>query len=79
MYSSGYVPPQPPVERKRRSERNAAAGMPVSPQAAGPDTMSSVRTAAANPVNHAQRVPSGAQRAYQPYVGQGIPAVRQQG
>ena len=79
MYSSGYVPPQPPVERKRRSERNAAAGMPFAPQAAGPDTMSSVRTAAANPVNHAQRVPSGAQRAYQPYVGQGIPAVRQQG
>lgn len=79
MYSSGYVPPKPPVERKRRSERNAAAGMPVSPQAAGPDNMSSVRTAAANPVSHAQRVPSGAQRAYQPYAGQGIPAVRQQG
>ena len=78
MYSSGYVPPQPPVERKRRSERNAAAGMPVAPQAAGAD-MSSARTAAANPISHAQRVPSGAQRAYQPYAGQGIPAVRQQG
>ena len=72
MYSSGYVPPQPPTERKRRSERNAAAGMPVTPRAAGAD-MSSARTASANAANMAQRMPSGAQRAYQPYAGQGAP------
>ena len=72
MYSSGYVPPQPPTERKRRSERNAAAGMPVAPRAAGAD-MSSARTASANAANMAQRMPSGAQRAYQPYAGQGAP------
>ena len=72
MYSSGYVPPQLPTERKRRSERNAAAGMPVTPRAAGAD-MSSARTASANAANMAQRMPSGAQRAYQPYAGQGAP------
>ena len=72
MYSSGYVPPQPPTERKRRSERNAAAGMPVTPRAAGAD-MSSARTASANAANMAQRMPSGAQRAYQPYAAQGAP------
>ena len=70
MYSSGYVPPQPPTERKLRSERNAAAGMPVAPRAAVAD-MSSARTASANANKMAQHMPSGAQRAYQPNAGPG--------
>ena len=77
MYSSGYVPPKPPVERKRRSERNAAAGMSAAPRETGMD-MSSARMAPMHSASMAQGVPSGMQQAYQPYAGQGASGARQQ-
>ncbi len=77
MYSSGYVPPKPPVERKRRSERNAAAGMPAATRETGMD-MSSARMAPMNSASMAQGAPSGMQQAYPPYAGQGSSGARRQ-